>query len=209
MPISPTGNNLRTSSRMLDRQAKAAASPQWITPGPGSIAKNLLRSRLKAFFDVEGHKNKFPDEYREWSILADKNVTPYPPLLELVVDKLRMVSVRRVPNQKYLQNYQKAQFLEPYKPEFDEEAWELIGSESGSNKNEDESIEVDEEVTIIGSRTAVEQLDQHCRDTLSKPPTYTQNIQIATDGSEVYITVVSHADEGKIYGVGSATDKEP
>ena len=133
---------------------------------------------------------------------------PYPPLLELGVDKLRMVSVKRVPNHKYLQNYQNAQFLEPYKPDMDEEAWELIGSEVSSIQKDEHSVENENDIEIIGSHTAVEQLEQHCQDTLSKPPKYTQNIQIATDGSEIYITVVSHEGEAKIHGIGSATNPE-
>lgn len=216
-------SDLRTTPRKQSarqaekRQKQLNMEPQWITPKSGTDGKLLLKARIDAFFQNSKNEKMQAQLRKEYKTLEKKHNVPYPTLLELVIDKMKAKSVRRVRNHKILQNFQKAQFLEPYKPTMDEredDSWEKL-SESSPGKEEtrpDEHRKSDGEQNSVTSQDSatdpVEKIEKYCKTMQQGPPKYNTTEQCATDGTPVYVSVITHETDEKIYGAGSALTKE-
>lgn len=207
----------RKSTRQAERRERAIsqtknAGPDWITPKTGPEGKKCFKLRIDSFFDTPGHKDKHAKVYKEYQTINKKHNTPYNSLMEIAIDRLRLKSAKRVENYIILQNHQKVQFLEPYTPSIDaadDDSWENVSSNKSTEATTKETEEEDGSVSSHESRMdPKDKILKYCETIDQGPLKYNTTIQEATDGTTIYVTVICHDKDEKIYGVGSALLEE-
>ena len=169
----------------------------------GATGKSWLRKRIEHFFTKTTNQSSHSELYKQWKTLAARNSPPYPPLLDIVVNKIQSRTVRFVKNHQTVENRQKAEFLEQFDPAIEEETWEIINENTGTK-----TPEKDKEQDNEGESDAMEQLEKYCNDTKQDPPQYIINTEKDKSGTPWYIATVTHQKDQKIFGVGHSESEE-
>ena len=174
------------------------AGAKWINPKTLKEAKAFVNKRLEAFFTVS---NGFPYDralLEEWKSILRHNNPSYPSLLNFAVEKVKLKTIKRSPHHSALSNVNRAQYLEPWTVEMDQESsWEPdTESEITSSAKSTES-----------NNSSYEKLLTFCIKEYDTPMDY-KTWATTRNGKTVWQSTVKHDQSNQlVYGYGESENK--